>query len=101
MSQEHEAILIGRIVDDEIEWSLDELSGLCAVESHCILELVEQGAIQSRSVHEPRFGHETLHRVRVAVRLQRDLGINAAGTALALELLERIESLEQELSRLR
>jgi len=33
-------------------------------------------------------------RVRTAVHLQRDLGVNLAGAALALELLDRIAELE-------
>lgn len=101
MNHDQGAVLVGHIVEEDSEWSLDELCGLCAVESARILELVEQGVIQPRPAAEPRFGGEALRRVRVAVRLQRDLGINAAGTALALELLERIASLESELLRRR
>ena len=33
----------------------------------------------------------------LAVRLQRDLGVNTAGVALVIELLERIEALERQL----
>jgi hypothetical protein len=39
--------------------------------------------------------------VQRCVRLQRDLGVNLEGTAVIVELLERIESLEHELRALR
>jgi chaperone modulatory protein CbpM len=38
-----------------------------------------------------------VRRVRTVVRLQRDLGVNLPGAALALELLERIEELQRRL----
>ena len=40
-----------------------------------------------------------LRRVRRAQRLQRDLGVNTPGIALALELLEEVESLRARLRR--
>jgi hypothetical protein len=36
-----------------------------------------------------------LPRLRIASRLMRDLGVNASGAVLALELLERIRHLER------
>jgi chaperone modulatory protein CbpM len=44
-----------------------------------------------------RFTYAHLRRVRVVSRLERDLGINLAGAALALELLEEIETLRTRL----
>ena len=44
-----------------------------------------------------RFTGGHTHRVTVAVRLQRDLGINLAGVALALQLLDEVESLRARL----
>ena len=36
-----------------------------------------------------------LPRLRIVSRLMRDLGVNASGAVLALELLERIRQLER------
>jgi chaperone modulatory protein CbpM len=38
-----------------------------------------------------------LRRARIAVRLERDLELNLAGVALALDLLEELEQLRQQL----
>ncbi|RYG63263.1 MerR family transcriptional regulator, partial [bacterium] len=56
-----------------------------------IVELVDEGVLEPESL--------SLQRARLALRLQRDLGVNVAGTALVIELLERIASLERRLQR--
>jgi len=89
--------LVGHVVEEEIEFSLEELSGACAVEQRVIVELMHEGVIEPRSGAEVRFGGEALNRTRLAMRLQHDLGLNAAGAALAMQLLERIEDLERRL----
>jgi chaperone modulatory protein CbpM len=42
----------------------------------------------------------SLRRVRITRNLQRDLGVNPPGAALALELLEEIEELRSRLQHL-
>lgn len=84
-----------------VELSLDELSRSCAVQTHFIVELVEEGVIAPLAGHAPeswRFANWQLRQVTVAWRLQRDLGINLAGAALALQLLEQIETLRAQLT---
>ncbi|UHD16455.1 chaperone modulator CbpM [Thiocapsa bogorovii] len=46
------------------------------------------------------FGGATLRRARVALRLTRDLELNAASTALVLDLLDEIDALRSRLRRL-
>ena len=101
MSQQNPTMLVGRIVEEEMEWTLDELCGICGAERAVVVELVEHGAIEALTADAQRFGGNALRRARTAMRLQRDLGLNAAGTALALELLERIEALERQIARTR
>lgn len=103
-------VIVGHLVVDE-EWSLDEVCRLCAVEREWMVELVAHGALELRDggawqgQREPqqlaslRFGADVLRRVSLAARLHRDLGVNIAGVALTMELLERIDALERELSR--
>jgi chaperone modulatory protein CbpM len=47
-----------------------------------------------------RFNDHALLRLKKAARLQRDLGIDAAGIALALDLLDEIARLRAEVARL-
>jgi chaperone modulatory protein CbpM len=90
-------VLVGSVVEDDVVLGVEELCQLCAVERSFILELIEEGAIEGRPIDAPRFQGASLRRARVAARLRRDLGINAAGSALVLELLERLAELEGRL----
>ncbi len=47
-----------------------------------------------------RFPGVSVRRVRTVVRLQRDLGVNVAGAALAIELLDEINALRARLEAL-
>ncbi|MEO6080026.1 MAG: chaperone modulator CbpM [Steroidobacteraceae bacterium] len=90
-------VLIGKIVEEELRLTLDELSGVCSVERRRIVELVEHGLFDAQNAGDQRFGGDSLRRARLALRLQRDLGVNAAGASLVIELLERIAALEARL----
>jgi hypothetical protein len=45
----------------------------------------------------PLFSEAALERVRRGIRLHNDLGINWAGVAVVLGLLDRLDALEQEM----
>ncbi|MDO8774577.1 MAG: chaperone modulator CbpM [Burkholderiaceae bacterium] len=78
------------------ELTLDAVSRSCAVQTTFILELIEEGVIAPTTGQGPgnwRFNSSQLRHVMVAARLQRDLGVNLAGAALALQLLDEIETL--------
>ena len=45
-----------------------------------------------------RFSASCLRRARIAQRLECDLGVNLAGAALALELLDEVERLSAKLA---
>jgi chaperone modulatory protein CbpM len=89
----------GIVPEESTELTLDDVCRACAVQTEFIVELVEEGVVAPVGP-EPqrwRFTYAHLRRVRVASRLQRDLGLNLAGAALALELLEEIEALRTRL----
>jgi chaperone modulatory protein CbpM len=100
-----EKILKGILLDEETELSLNELCSACSSSAEWIIELVEEGALEpiEAKVHiqqtQWRFSVNSLQRARTALRLQRDLGINTAGIALALDLLDKIEELESRVSQ--
>ena len=87
------------LIDDEIELTLNDLCKACSSSAEWIIELVEEGALEPIGYQQTqwRFSGNNLQKARTAMRLQRDLGLNLAGIALALELLEKIETLESRL----
>jgi chaperone modulatory protein CbpM len=99
MSNVMEGSLSGDIFEEYAVLSVDELSRLCSVDRTYIVELVEEGVLSVIEVTAPewRFPGAALRRARIALRLQRDLEINLAGVALALELLEELDGLRREL----
>ena len=89
--------LSGEIIEDGAQLSLADLSRMFSVEEHHIVELVDEGVLGVVTVDrtEWRLGGHALRRARIALRLERDLGINVAGVALVLELLEELEQLRR------
>jgi chaperone modulatory protein CbpM len=79
--------------------TLIEVSRACAVRAECIVELVDHGLLVplGREPHRWRFSGVHLRRANIALRLQRDLGVNLAGAALALQLLDEVEALRARL----
>ena len=95
-------LLTGVIVEEEIEVTVDDLCLACDVQVERIVELVEEGVLEpvAGCTREPRFSGASLRRAAIATRLQRDLGVNAAGAALVLELLEEVAALRMRLRRI-
>ena len=81
--------------------TVHELAARCGVERGFVEQLVELGVLEAHDADRSRFASELTLRVFRCLRLQRDLGLNLEGVALALELLDRIEQLEHELLALR
>ncbi len=95
MRRERRAILSGQLLDEETVVSLDELCRACRVSTEWVIELVDQGVLEPRGRRptEWRFTGPSVRQTRVAMSLQRDLGVNLAGAALVLELLSEIDEL--------
>ena len=87
------------ILEEQTELTLADVCRACAVRAEFIVELVDEGVLapQGREPHRWRFSGIHLRRATVALRLQRDLGINLAGAALALQLLDEVEALRARL----
>lgn len=78
-------------------FSVQDVAVRCGVDVAFVERLVELGVISMHPSGERRFACEVTLRVGKFVRLQRDLGVNAEGAALIVELLDRIDLLEQRL----
>jgi chaperone modulatory protein CbpM len=92
-------ILTGIIIEDQERLSLRQLCEACAVHAEFIAELVDEGVIEPVGIDRSHwvFSGVTLQRIRTAKHLQRDLGINLAGVALALELMDEMQQLRTRL----
>ena len=102
MNSKKMKLLRGDLLDEDVEMTLAQLCQACELSEAQIIELVEQGVIDPLGP-EPaqwRFVSVSLRRVRITRNLQRDLGVNAPGAALALELLDEIEELRARLRHL-
>ena len=90
----------GEILDESLELSLGELCELCHVEEALVLEMVTEGVIDpaGEARQEWLFTGIEVRRVQIALRLTRELDVNLPGAALALDLLEEIETLRRRLS---
>ena len=104
MPSKSEQILTGLILDEDSVFTLTELSNACSVQTEYIVEMIEEGIVEplEERCEQPhwKFSGRSLVRARKARRLQQDLGINLAGAALVLDMMEELEQLRERLGRL-
>ncbi|AHI98741.1 chaperone modulatory protein CbpM [Vibrio alginolyticus] len=91
----------GDILDDTQQITLAELCRACNMSADQVIEWVDYGILEPEGLQLScwRFTGVGLKRVMRASRLQRDLGLNTAGVALALDLLDEMQELRQRLYR--
>lgn len=92
----------GILLDEQVYYSLTEVCHVCGCQTEWVVSLVEQGVLQPTGDARQRwqFPGSSLHTAMKARRLQQDLNLNLSGVALALELLEEIESLRSRIGML-
>ena len=101
MNAKKVSIVSGYILEEESALTLAELCWTCQTPAETIIRMVGHGVIapiEGNSSRHWRFHRGDLIRADKALRLKRDLGINLAGTALALELLDEIDALKAKLN---
>ncbi len=94
-------IISGDILDSFERLEQSEFQRICQISDQFLTEMIEEGIIEPEILSERKsenyfFNGIHIRRVRRANRLSCDLGINPAGIALVLELLDRIEQLEKD-----
>lgn len=79
--------------------TLTEICRGCGASAEWVIELVEHGILDPEDPAAPRwrFRAVALGRARRARALQADLGLNLAGVALALDLMEERDRLRARL----
>lgn len=90
------------IVEEAIEFTLDELGRATRTSTRWLVTLVDEGVIaptqRSGAPMQWRFSGDALRRARQAARLARDFELDLHGVALAMDLLQQIERLKQRLA---
>ena len=100
MVQNHNPdILTGEVWDEEKEISLPELCRTCQLPAERVTEYIEYGVIEPSSKHQTTLYFQVycVKRIQRAQRLESDLGVNRAGAALALDLIDELNDLRKRL----
>ena len=100
MPQNDKTPVSGDLVSDAPELTLEDVCRACEVSESQIETYIAEGIIEPHG-REPikwRFSHVSLIAVRKARRLERDLGLNVAGVAVALDLMTQIEALKRRMA---
>ncbi len=121
MSDQSRTPVQGPVVEEQIEFTLVELSRAVGADEEQVTALIVEGVIEpiapSDTGEAPRgrrtipasllaaraqwrFSGAALRRARLATKLARDLEVNPPGVALALDLIDEIDALRARLHRL-
>lgn len=85
------------VLDEHLRLTLTEVCRICGTQEETVVEMVREGVVEPVGPRAKQwvFTGESVIRIRTTLRLQADLGVNLAGAALALELLDEIARLER------
>jgi chaperone modulatory protein CbpM len=99
MTANNEKTLSGELFDETTEITVVELCRVCSVEARLVDELIEEGILEpaGRKSGTAVLPYSSVRRTRTVIRMQRDLGVNVPGAALALELIEQIHRLQAKM----
>lgn len=98
-----ENILIGVLIEETTTSSFVEVCHHYNIPQELLIEMVEHGLFpnQPTQIEQIALDQKALRRIESAFRLHKDLGINLPGVTLAIELLDEIERMRNELDILR
>jgi chaperone modulatory protein CbpM len=101
MNNDKGTALTGLIFDEATEITVVELRNVCSVDQQTIDALIAEGILEplDNGGEKARLPYSSVRKTHTVVHLQRDLGVNLAGAALALDLLDRIDNLRAQLRR--
>jgi len=92
---------ITAVVEDESAGlSAEELAARCGLHPAALEPYIRAGAV-SFDAMTGRFSISAVVRLRKAIRLRRDLGLNLVAVGVVLDLLDRQEAMALELEHLR
>ena len=89
------------LIRDEVYLSARELATAAGIPPARLARLVRLGLVEPVSPGMDAFTAAAAARLRRMVRLHADLGVNFTAAAIIADLVERLERLDAELTRLR
>lgn len=76
--------------------SLEEVTDSFGVTREVIYSIIDEGIVVVRGEEQEwQFDSEAIRQIRTVLQLERDLGVNLPGAALALQLLREIDELKK------
>lgn len=99
MTQTHITWIEGSIVEHDVHMTIVELAEATSTPEDMIMAWVSEGVLSpaGASPQDWRFSGNSLQRAKTAARLMHDLELNLPGVALALNLLEELDQLRNQL----
>jgi chaperone modulatory protein CbpM len=96
-------LITGMLIEETFTSSFNEVCHKYHIPKELLLEMVEYGLFSTKTtkIEQLKLTQKDLQTIETAFRLHRDLEINLPGVALVLELLERIDQMNEELNILR
>lgn len=94
-------IHVAAIVEDETDdFTADDLALRCGLPPAALEAYTRVGVVQFNA-STGRFPVLAVGRLRKAIRLRRDLGVDLAAVGIVLDLVGQLEAMEMEIERLR
>lgn len=92
-----------RITDFELDElvQIETIAETTGASVSLVTRLARAGLLESNEEEPTLLPRRTILRLRKMQRLRRDLGVNFAGASIILDLVERVEFLNQTLSEMR
>ena len=101
MTQTQSTWIEGSLVEEEVHMSIVEISQATRAPEDLIMSWVTEGVLSptGSSPEDWRFSGDSLKRAKTAAHLTHDLELNVPGVALAIDLLDEITRLRNQLRR--
>ena len=94
-------LISGTLIDEDMLLTLEEICNAVHADDALVVQLIEYHIIQPKgtSKNNWRFDNLALKRVRLARNFYYDCEVNLAGIGLLIDMIERIEMLENEIGK--
>ena len=94
--------MTGEVLSEERKLALEDICETCGLPESKVITYIEEGVVevQGDDFRLWRFSEISMIQIQKAYRLEKDLRLNPAGAALALELMSQIEDLKNQLKHL-